>query len=616
MSIESTATGDAGTQAPETSRRYQLMVLSNTTLGVFMAFLNSSIVIIALPAIFRGINLNPLAPSNVGYLLWILLGFSVASAVLVVSLGRLGDLLGRVRLYNFGFLVFTLGSLALALTPGKGSSAAAFIVAMRIVQGVGGALLFANSNAILADAFPPARRGMALGINQVAGLSGAFLGLIVGGVLADINWRLVFAISVPFGAFGTIWAYFKLVSVAPRKHAKIDYLGSSVFAAGLVLILIAITYGTQPSPGHSMSWTTPAIMAEGLGGLALLIAFFVIERHVAEPMLDVRLFRLRAFAAGNFANLLASIGRGGLQFMLILWLQGIWLPLHGYDFAQTPLWAGIYMLPLTVGFLLAGPASGYLSDRYGARAFSTLGMAVAATSFLLLLAVPVNFSYWFFAPVIFLNGIGFGLFAAPNTTAVMNSVPARSRGTASGVLATLTNTGQVLSIGVFFSLMIVGLSATLQGHRLGGACHAHQHRPGAFDRCLLLAHDRWSERHAPGAALWRADQGGSARRPGQYGRAPARGCQPFRRIPRLQSDQGAAGQFALEAPGAFRGPADLEVLLPEPHIGSLQARDRDRLHRGRHPLHRSRNRFRAAGAPLRSSSGGRDPCRRRTACRR
>ncbi len=472
MSVNSTEAGEANPQSAQTTRRYQLMVLSNTTLGVFMAFLNSSIVIIALPAIFRGIHLNPLAPANVGYLLWILLGFSVASAVLVVSLGRLGDLLGRVRLYNFGFLVFTLGSLALTLTPGKGSSAAAFIVAMRIVQGVGGALLFANSNAILADAFPPARRGTALGINQVAGLSGAFLGLIVGGLLADVNWRLVFAISVPFGAFGTIWAYFKLVSVAPRKHAKIDYLGSSVFALGLILILVAITYGTQPSPGHTMSWTTPAIMAEGLVGIALLIAFFVIERHVAEPMLDVKLFRLRAFAAGNFANLLAAIGRGGLQFMLILWLQGIWLPLHGYDFAQTPLWAGIYMLPLTVGFLVAGPVSGFLSDRYGARVFATTGMAVAAVSFLLLLAIPVNFSYWAFAPVIFMNGIGFGLFAAPNTSAVMNSVPARSRGTASGVLATLTNTGQVLSIGIFFSLMIIGLSTTLPGQLFSGLSKA------------------------------------------------------------------------------------------------------------------------------------------------
>ncbi len=453
-------------------RRYQWMVLSNTTLGVFMAFLNSSIVIIALPAIFRGIGLNPLAPGNVGYLLWILLGFSVASAVLVVSLGRLGDIVGRVRLYTLGFLIFTLGSAALALTPGRGTSAAMYLVVLRIVQGIGGAFLFANSNAILADAFPPARRGAALGINQVAGLSGAFLGLLVGGLLADINWRLIFWVSVPVGAFGTIWAYLKLVSVTPRKGSRIDFAGSILFAAGLILILLSITYGIQPSPGHTMSWGTPVILAEALGGIALLCLFLYVETRVADPMLDLELLKIRAFAAGNLANLMAAIGRGGLQFMLILWLQGIWLPLHGYNFVQTPLWAGIYMVPLTVGFLVAGPASGALSDRYGARTFATLGMGVAAISFALLIMLPVNFSYSVFAPILFVNGIGFGLFAAPNSTAVMNSVPARSRGTASGMLATLTNTGQVLSIGVFFSLMITGLSATLPSHLYDGLTRA------------------------------------------------------------------------------------------------------------------------------------------------
>ncbi len=453
-------------------RRYQLMVLSNTTLGVFMAFLNSSIVIIALPSIFRGIGLNPLAPGNVGYLLWILLGFSVASAVLVVSLGRLGDIVGRVRLYTLGFLIFTLGSVALALTPGHGTSAAMYLVVLRIVQGIGGAFLFANSNAILADAFPPARRGTALGINQVAGLSGAFLGLLVGGLLADINWRLIFWISVPFGAFGTLWAYFKLVTVPPRKGAKLDLIGSGLFAVGLILVLIAISYGIQPSPGHTMSWGTPTILMEGIGGIAVLAIFLFAETRVADPMLDLKLFRIRAFAAGNLANLLAAIGRGGLQFMLILWLQGIWLPLHGYNFVQTPLWAGIYMIPLTVGFLFAGPASGALSDRYGARTFATLGMGVAALSFVLLIILPVNFSYWIFAPILFLNGVGFGMFAAPNSSAVMNSAPARSRGTASGMLATLTNTGQVLSIGIFFSLMIAGLSSTLPSHLYAGLTRA------------------------------------------------------------------------------------------------------------------------------------------------
>ena len=443
------------------TRRYQILVLSNTTLGVFMAFLNSSIVIIALPAIFRGISLDPLAPSNVSYLLWMLLGFSVASAVLVVSLGRLGDIVGRVKLFTLGFAIFTVGSIALSLSPGKGSSAALYLVVMRIVQGIGGAFLFSNANAIIADTFPPDHRGTALGINQVAGLSGAFIGLIAGGVLADINWRAVFIVSVPFGIFGTVWAFYKLKDVAPRRKVKIDYLGSLLFAASLILILIAISYGIQPTKGHTMSWGTPTILGELIGGLALLVVFFIVENKVEEPMLKVNLFRTRAFAAGNLANLLAAIGRGGLQFMLILWLQGIWLPLHGYTFSQTPLWAGIYLLPLTVGFLISGPVSGYLSDRFGARAFATVGMVIAAGSFLALILLPVNFSYAVFAPILLVNGIGFGLFAAPNSSAVMNSVPANSRGTASGMLATLTNTGQVLSIGIFFSLMIAGLSSSL-----------------------------------------------------------------------------------------------------------------------------------------------------------
>jgi EmrB/QacA subfamily drug resistance transporter len=450
------------------NRRYQALVLSNTTLGVFMAFLNSSIVIIALPAIFRGIALNPLAPSNVSYLLWMLLGFSVASAVLVVSLGRLGDIVGRAKLFTLGFAIFTVGSVALSLTPGKGSGAALYLVVMRIVQGIGGAFLFANANAIIADTFPPERRGTALGINQVAGLSGAFIGLIAGGVLADINWRAVFIVSVPFGIFGTVWAFYKLKDVAPRRRVKIDYIGSVLFAASLILILIAISYGIQPTKGHTMSWGTPTILGELIGGVALLVVFFIVENKVEEPMLKVNLFRTRAFAAGNLANLLAAIGRGGLQFMLILWLQGIWLPLHGYSFAQTPLWAGIYLLPLTIGFLISGPVSGYLSDRFGARAFATVGMVVAGASFFALILLPVNFSYFVFAPILLVNGIGFGLFAAPNSSAVMNSVPANARGTASGMLATLTNTGQVLSIGIFFSLMIAGLSSSLPSELYNG----------------------------------------------------------------------------------------------------------------------------------------------------
>lgn len=441
--------------------RYRWIALSNTTLGVFMAFLNTSIVIIALPAIFRGVHLNPLAPGNVGYLLWMLLAFNVSTAVLVVAFGRLGDIFGRVRLYNLGFLIFTIASVGLVLTPGHGGPAAMWLISWRVIQGIGGALIFANSTAIIADAFPVEKRGMALGINQIAGLAGSFIGLIVGGILADINWRLIFFVSVPFGIFGTFWAYHKLIDLSPRRDAKVDYIGGSLFAAGLILILVSITYGIQPATGATMSWGSSPVLIELFGGIGLLMFFLVVESRVSHPMVDLKLFNIKPFAVGNTANLLAAISRGGLQFMLILWLQGIWLPLHGYSFTQTPLWAGIYMLPLTAGFLIAGPASGYLSDRFGARSFATGGMALAALTFLLFLVMPVNFSYLVFGSVLFLNGVGFGLFAAPNTTAVMNSVPPSARGSASGVLSTFMNSGQILSIGIFFSLMIAGLSSSL-----------------------------------------------------------------------------------------------------------------------------------------------------------
>jgi MFS family permease len=447
--------------SPTTSDRYRWTALSNTTLGIFMATLDSSIVIISLPAIFRGIHLEPLHPGNIGYLLWLLQGYLVVTAVLVVTFGRIGDIFGRVRMYNAGFAIFTLASIALSLTWSTGSTGAMELILLRVVQGVGGALLMANSTAILTDAFPVEQRGMAMGINMIAAIAGSFIGLLVGGVLADINWRLVFWVNVPFGLFGTVWAYAKLRELGQRSTARIDWWGNVTFAAGLVLILIGITYGIQPYGNHTMGWTGPWVLSELIGGVLLLALFCWIETRVTDPMFDLSLFRIRAFLAGNVATLLSSMGRGGLQFMLIIWLQGIWLPQHGYSFERTPLWAGIYMVPITVGFLLAGPAAGWLSDRYGARPFATGGMLLAAVTFLFLMMLPGNFGYPVFAVLLLMNGIGFGLFAAPNTTGVMNSVPARQRGAASGMRATFQNSGMVLSIGIFFSLMIAGLAVSL-----------------------------------------------------------------------------------------------------------------------------------------------------------
>jgi MFS family permease len=442
--------------------RYKWVALSNTTLGMLVATINSSIVIISLPAIFRGIQLDPLRPGNVSYLLWMLMGYLVVSAVLVVAFGRLGDIYGRVKMYNAGFLIFTLASIALAFTPDVGAAGALELIGLRIVQGVGGALLMANSMAILTDAFPVGQRGMALGINQVAALAGSFMGLLIGGLLADTNWRAVFLVSVPFGIFGTVWGYLKLREVGQRgARGRIDWAGNLTFGIGLIAVLVGITYGIQPYGGHTMGWSSPLVLTLLLGGAALLGVFLVVERRSADPLFHLDLFRIRAFSAGNLAGLLASVSRGGLQFMLIIWLQGIWLPLHGYSFASTPLWAGIYMIPLTLGFLVAGPVSGWLSDHHGARPFATGGMLLTAASFGALMVLPIDFPYLVFAALLLANGIGSGLFAAPNTAGIMNSVPARQRGAASGMRATFQNAGFVLSIGLFFSLMIAGLAARL-----------------------------------------------------------------------------------------------------------------------------------------------------------
>jgi MFS family permease len=451
---------------------YKWVALSNTTLGMLIATINASILLIALPDIFRGIHIDPLAPGNTSYLLWLILGFLVVMAVLMVSLGRLGDIYGRVRMFNLGFAVFTLFSIMLSITWLQGSGGALWLIGMRVGQGVGGALLFANSSAILTDAFPQDQRGLALGVNSIAAIAGSFLGLVLGGVLAPVAWRLVFLVSVPVGVFATFWAYRSLRELGERRPARIDWWGNATFALGLVGVMVGITYGIQPYGGHTMGWTSPLVLSTLIGGVAVLVVFCVVETRVAEPMFHLELFRIRAFAAGNLAALLAAMGRGGLQFILIIWLQGIWLPEHGYDFSQTPLWAGIYMLPLIAGFLIAGPASGYLSDHFGARPFATGGMVIAAVSFLLLIVLPVDFSYIWFALILLVNGIGMGLFAAPNSAGVMNSLPPSQRGAGAGMLATFMNSASVLSIGVFFTLMIVGLASGLP-HTLQSGLLAH-----------------------------------------------------------------------------------------------------------------------------------------------
>lgn len=440
--------------------QYKWVALSNTTLGVLMASIDSTVVLISLPAIFRGINLNPL--TSFPYLLWILFGYMIVTATLLITCGRISDIYGRVRLYNLGFAIFAVGSTLLYLTPNTGTVGATELIVFRIIQAVGAAFLFSNSAAIITDAFPAHERGKALGINQIAALAGAFICLVLGGTLATIDWRLVFLVSVPVGIFGAIWSYWKLKELGTLSRGeKVDVWGNLTFATGLTVFLIALTYGLLPYGSSPMGWSNPYVVAGLTSGVALLVAFPFIERRVKYPMLKLDLFRIRSFSAGIFASFLASIARGGVEITLSILLQGIWLPLHGISYTDTPFWAGIYLLPLSMGFVTMGPISGTLSDKHGARGLATLGMFITAGTFVGLALLPFNFSYVEFAALIYIQGLGMGMFAAPNLASIMNSVPAESRGAVGGTASTTRNTGMVASIAAFFAAIIVFLSSSL-----------------------------------------------------------------------------------------------------------------------------------------------------------
>jgi MFS family permease len=521
---------------------YRWVVLSNTTLAMPMATLNMSSVLIAMPAIFRGIHLDPLQAGNFNYLLWMLMGYMLVTAVAVVNFGRLGDMFGRVRMYNLGFVVFTLAAVGLSMVPGHGPSAALTLIVLRMVQALGGALLMANTAALLTDAFPEEHRGLALGLNQVVALAGTFFGLLAGGLLATVDWRLVFLINVPVGIFGTVWSYWMLREQGERAGASIDWVGNLLFAGGLGSLLIGVTYGIRPYGAHAMGWTNPFVLTTIIAGLGCLVAFVLVEQRVREPMFQLHLFGIRPFAAGNIAGVLSSIGRGGLMFMLIIWLQGIWLPQHGYSFEDTPLWAGICMLPLNAGFLAAGPVSGWLSDKFGARPFATGGMLLAACTFAGLHTLPVDFGYALFALVIFLNGVAFGLFAAPNTTSIMNSVPARYRGVASGMRVTFQNT-----------------------------------RHADLDRDLLLADDRRPHRPRSGRVAARPDGQRRSGRASERARASTAGRLPVRGLPRLQPyREPARDKPAENAHRRSSHAADEPCILSAADLWPVRARPRAR----------------------------------------
>ena len=404
------------------------IALSNTTMGVLMASINMSIILIALPSIFDGIDLNPLSHGVFAYLLWILMGYMIVTAVLLVTIGRLSDMFGRVKLFNLGFAIFTLGSILLFFTPNKGDLGALELIVFRIVQAIGGAFLMANSNAIITDNFPKEERGLALGIMGIAGSAGMSLGIVLGGVLSVINWRYVFLISVPVGILGTTWSYLKLKETSPKRIQKLDIPGNLTFGIGLVILLLGVTYGLVPYKSSSMEWGSPWVIVALVIGTALLIAFPFIEGRVKQPMFRLGLFKIRGFALGSFASMITGMSMMGIMFMIILLLQGIWLPLHGYFYSSIPFWAGIFMLPMTVGMAIFGPIGGKLSDKHGSKGIATIGLVMSASAIFMLTTISAYFVYTEMAVLLFVFGAGYGMFNAPNASALMSSVPPEDRG--------------------------------------------------------------------------------------------------------------------------------------------------------------------------------------------
>jgi len=370
---------------------YKWTALLIVLISTIMVMINMTIVLISLPAIFNGIHINP--ENSFQYLLWILMGYGLVVATLLLSFGRLSDMYGRIKMFRLGYLIFTIGSILLFLTPSTGNAGALEIVIFRLIQGVGAAFILANSAAIIRDVFPPNEMGKAMGFNIVGLTSAQFAGLILGGLLAIFNWRYIFLISVPFGVIGTIWSFkLKELSIKAVK-TKIDIWGNITFISAITLLLIGVTYGLLPYGSNPMGWENPWVITSIISGLVILILFIFIENRVKSPMFRVSLFKNKMFAYSNAAGLLAALTQGGVMFMIILLLQGIWLPLHGYSYASTPFWAGIYMIPLILGTAIMGPISGALSDKYGPREIATGGMIISAVGFILLAALPYNFTY-------------------------------------------------------------------------------------------------------------------------------------------------------------------------------------------------------------------------------
>jgi EmrB/QacA subfamily drug resistance transporter len=447
--------------------QYKYVVLTNTTVGAFMAVLDSNIVLIALPTISSDLRASPFES------IWIIMGYILVNASLVLTFGRLSDIFGRVKLYNLGFAIFTVGSGLCSIAP-----SGLTLVVFRLVQGCGGALIFANAAALLTDAFPPTERGRALGLNQVAGTFGSVLGLALGGILAGsfLGWRSIFWINLPAGTFATLWAFFKLKETSqPRRGEKLDPVGNVLFAVGLATFLFGLMFG-------AISGWSPLPLGAMAAGVLCIVGFAVAERKVKFPLMDLSLFRIRAFASGMAANLLASMARGGLSLVLVFYFQGVLL-LSAFT-------AGLQLIPFSVAFVTLGPLSGYLSDRFGSRGLATGGVLVVSAALFWFGLFPFGTFYQMLPPMI-LAGAGGGMFVAPNIASIMNATPAPRRGVASGMSSTLVNTGFLLSLGIAFVVMASSVpSSVLQQIFSGTAVSISplqlQHFVGSLHGLFLL----------------------------------------------------------------------------------------------------------------------------------
>ncbi len=450
------------------------IALSNTILSTLLSTMNITMVIVAMPAIFNAFQFSTGAPDAISYIIWLITGYLIVTATMVVTFGKLSDMLGRVKLYNVGFVIFTIASVLLSAVTIKGDAGILELIIYRMVQAVGGGLLMVNGPAILTDYFPIRERGKAMGLNQISSVAGTILGLVLGGLFASISWNLIFIINIPFGMIGIIWSYISLKETVKKSRIHIDWLGNLVFVISLLLILIGITYGLVPYGKSSEGWTNPFVIGSIIIGILALGMFVLIEKRVKEPMFDISLFKIRDFWTGNLSLFIVSLTRQGLILILIMLFQGIWLPLNGYSYASTPFWSGIYTMPFMLAFIAMGPVSGYLSDKYGGRIFTIGGLLATAFGFLLLTIVPYNFNYIWFVPALFIIGAGMALFSSPNTADIMSSVPRKRRSAASGMRTTITNCAMAVSFPLYFAIIF-----TTMGGALPNALSSTLHSSGA-----------------------------------------------------------------------------------------------------------------------------------------